>query len=350
VRVFMLLSLPALLAVACGDSGTEAGADATTARDDAAADATAEDAVLGDAADASAPPTSAEIACAKFIACTGTPTPPTGQRGCLETVNRLATIDWAQETFLITFLRGGDVPHEAALSQNLSCVAQAATCTEVLACLNGGTAVTDCTPPADYFRGRQCQGESTLTVCSGGIQSRIDCAAFGQTCRETAQSSTKTIASCSQPGAGSGSPMHVTCSGSAAAVVYLGCTFTFDCALFGGTCAEGTYTDWLDLRFCVGWGAEICTGEYQPNCSGDSLLSCVGGSVASADCTTRGMSCAGHAGNVACAFPGCSPTSTESCAGGAIGYCGPRGPSTLACSDLGFSGCAASSGEAWCTP
>jgi hypothetical protein len=374
MRVRTLLPfLPCALAVGCGDGDTSMTPDTTGqdgsvqdvgSQDGGAQDSPAPDGslpdtsvqegstqdVTGDALvqevgpDASLEPDPVKV-CANYLACANSSTWSDGMGDCLDKLNVLSHIDWTRYTFFITFLAGRDIPDEYAVYQARTCVASATDCDQVLACINGGTAVAQCTPPKNYSSGRHCADTKTQKTCATGIETAVDCTAFGQQCRETAMTSTITLASCSQPGTGSGPPMHITCEGSLATINYVGSTFTFDCALFGSTCRAGEYMDFLDLTFCVGSSFTSCTGEEPPSCNGTKLIDCVMEHVSSFDCATREMACLGGA----CVFPGCSPGTQEGCNNGVITFCGPSGTTQLNCSDLGFAGCKADGSQAWCT-
>jgi hypothetical protein len=244
---------------------------------------------------------------------------------------------------------GLSVPVFVALLQNASCVMGAGSdCDRVLSCLNGGAVVRGCN------EGSRCADATTLSTCvpmstSTGdttAEVSISCADLGLEC--IVLPVIDGVPVCAKQESETIDGMEVTCEGNVAHVRIADISYRGDCGIRGTVCRPGSYVDWQGLP-CVGSGPACSEAEFEDHCVGNKLVTCLGGTEARLDCGALGLTCQEMEWNVDCSFPGCDPyESNEQCQLDSILYCGPRGPATISCTDLGFSGCTSVFGQVRC--
>ena len=291
--------------------------------------------------------------CAKLLACLNPIQPSSyGLGGCLRDMYWLLGSELARQSYLFLWNDDSDFPAELALEQNLDCVLAAPDCEALRTCLAAGNVAASCTPPAGYYK-RWCADSRHLRGCSIGTEVEFDCAALGLSCQDLVFPSSR-FGTCSQPGNNSGQTLAVACDGDWATVDAWGGRLTLNCAYLGGSCVAGNYADMGDagVPFCLGKEAATCSGG-PGRCDGNQLIRCLGGREAATDCGGFEQTCLAPQDWVPhCDFAGCLTTS-ETCAGGVLGFCGPGGATTLECAALGLTSCVADSSSslstAWCS-
>jgi hypothetical protein len=361
-RSVIILFVPLCLALGCGDDSPGGSSQDAGTTPDAAATS---DGALPDTSASSDAPVSTSVsvearACASLVSCLNDTFSYDGMGRCVEILTGLGSwFHWADMTMLLGRNDDHDWLPLLATAQNLACVAGAGTCEGVLACLNGGTPNPTCEAPEGYQLRRRCASSTKLSGCNNevGVGVTVDCTAFGQQCIELA-SDEDTLALCGQPGSAADGTVKVTCNGTVATADTMGALFTLDCAVYGATCAPGTYDmeqGFEDWAFCV--GSTLCSGAANERCDGTVLIDCGSNGETRTDCAHMGMTCAEYGTEslpqARCVYPGCTVGASETCSDGVVTYCGPDGPTQIDCSALGYAGChveeVATPNEAWCT-
>jgi len=169
---------------------------------------------------------------------------------------------------------------EGPRTRLLSCVLEATTCEDVLACRGSECSRED---PEDPVR---CDGDG-YAYCYEGYKYRIDCGEGGETCVEIATGGVGcALGTCPLEQEGESS-----CQGNLIAACYgNGVLQGIDCAeqYLGGTC-----------EVSEGW--PVCRGQtcddatYEPRCDGDRLPYCYDGRLMIMDCVEQPMELGSYA-------------------------------------------------------
>jgi hypothetical protein len=241
--------------------------------------------------------------------------------------------------------QGLNAPELLALFQNASCVLAAGSdCDRVLACLNGGAVVRNCD------EGSRCADATTISSCqflnNTTAEVSTSCADLGLECVVVPIGGGMYI--CANQESETTSGMEVTCEGNVAHVHIADISYRGDCGFRGTRCQPGSYIDWQGSP-CVGTGPVCSDAEFEVRCEGNNLVACIGGAEARLDCGIFELTCQEMDWNVDCSFLGCDPfEANDQCQYDSILYCGPKGPETISCTDLGFSKCTSISGQVRC--
>ena len=279
-------------------------------------------------------------ACASLLACTEA---FDSVSTCVETTEALGDFDLAGHSYLLTTMGN----HQLALLQNAACISEAGTdCQEVLACLNDGAAVEDCTQ-INTFGSRVCDGDKLVGCTDIGrnhqwIETTVDCAALGLTCIEIDFDGLGGfLPTCGQGMADSTADgLSVECDGDVAQIQMRDGMVEFDCGFYSSTCVAGDFLLYEGLAFCEGKGADCDSDVFADQCDGDTHVWCQAGAEGGMSCDQLGQTCTSAGGTVACGYEACTPlTYEDNCSDGVITYCAADGEVELDCKAHGFTGC-----------
>jgi hypothetical protein len=291
--------------------------------------------------------------CARFSACFGT---KVGSFG-------------ANCEVLLEPTEGPDVqPYARAWLSSVGCVADAADCEAMRACVVA-TEAQRAVCKADRLS--RCAGNVVVHCGRDELGGPLtwDCAAGGLSCIETEAGADCGLGACdpatAQPTCDG--DLLIECAGAPGRLIPEDCRIHVgrDCpagapesgcrARRSNTCAV------VDGKArCVGDGAPCDEATFVSSCDGSTLVTCTGGRIGRGDCapvgpkSTCGMT---SSGIYACTAGGaeCLHGAPEDCDDGVITYCLWGEERTLDCTEVGFSGCTAgastSGGQvAACTP
>jgi hypothetical protein len=300
-------------------------------------------------------------ACANYLACVD----ERGFGSCVQALSMATQWEPKDMSLLIAMSDDVDFVNMIALAQNASCLATAgADCDKVFACLNNGSAVRNCTPPANAVNGRSCADSKTLKACTQTglegvyIETSASCSDLGLECADIViPEAEDKMAACVESKIEYGLTMDVSCHGTVAEISMLGVVVRYDCAFEGGTCKAGSHTDpeaIEDQLFCEGVGDACDEQSFDSYCDGNDMIGCMQGKESATHCDQFGSVCRTETHEyftiTGCLYPSCTPIAfEETCTDGLITYCAPEGSATLQCKDLGFTGCEAEQGRVKCT-
>jgi hypothetical protein len=309
-----------------------------------------------DAVDAP-PPDPLGLACTKALSCLGAEQADVqGISNCVARAIQMHGLDQSLLTYPMVLNDDRDWLFQFGIAQNVDCLAAAASCQAVRACLAPPQDPTICASGSStYLYGRRCSDATHLSGCNLDVDVRIDCAKLDTKCVESPPTASGDIglAACALPSPGGPAAPQVTCQGNVATVKLREAEYTYDCGV-NATCVAGSHAFSVDDRICEGKtpGTLTCaSSEVTRRCDGPNLvLSCPDGSEQVAECLRNGRMCMPDArGDLVCTAP--CPANVEQCINGVITFCvGPEGTAKIDCASLGFSGCQAntSSYHAWC--
>lgn len=298
------------------------------------------------------PPVLAQIAraCARLSACTRSNEAHLRDPG--------ACVDW--------WLAGADPTSPDPLR---ACLAEAATCEHVSACMRGGgdaRAAAFCARRAGVVSG--CDGDRLVSCADeeGHASNVVDCGAMGATCREV-KTAGVVVRGCWSPKECPPGAPETRCDGARAV---LSCR---DGALDRAACPPGTRCE--ERRDASGEAVAVCALPGGLQCGAGGLRRCVedrfvecdragaarareehaSGGVRVTDCAGFGLRCAGAGPRAGCFVPAsveCERELLPRCDGGSLVFCAAGRLERLSCAGIGLGRCdpSAKGSIAGCTP
>jgi len=179
-------------------------------------------------------------ACAAYTACLG----KYGMSHCVGNLELLRHYDIGNSTLMLAQLYlFVDWVDMLSLAQNIKCVVSArGDCDKVLACMNRGVKVTDCTPSEDHDRGYYCADDKKLAKCmqvvdgpfTTTVEISVNCSSLGLKCAEMPVDIGNPWIACVNEKVDVTDGIEVTCDGTVASVTFNGGVMREDCKTRGG--------------------------------------------------------------------------------------------------------------------
>jgi hypothetical protein len=212
-----------------------------------------------------------------------------------------------------------DAAAQVALPDTTTCLAQAATCASVSACLTAGKVIATCSGGCDGQVATACLGNDLKKPLS------LNCAALSLSCQTDGNSSF-----CAAQSACGGASSGTSCDGNLIRYCESGRSAQVDCAKQGATClASG------NSATCIGTGMG-CQGKGS-SCDGSVLVRCTGNQEQRVDCASKGLTCKAWSSQqaecVTAAAASC--TTGESCSGTQLVFCEAGKSVGIDCADVG---------------
>ena len=247
-----------------------------------------------------------------------------------------ACVDW--------WLAHGDPQSPDPLQK---CLAQAATCDQVGACMHGAgdaRAAAFCTARPGVVSG--CDGDRLVSCGDDDAQESTvtDCTALGASCREQRAPGGLVVRACFAPQKCPQGAPEARCDGPGAV---LGC---HDGAIERIACPTGTKCEEHKddsgeaTASCRLPGRRRCDALGARRCEGDRLIECGGsdGRVRITDCVGYGLRCTGMGPRAGCYVPAnveCDKEMLPKCENGDVVFCAAGRLERVSCSGLGMGAC-----------